>query len=402
MQKFWFGRDFPVKKRCVPLAAVLAFLLLAGCSPAQKQTEASSGVVRFTALQQSDGWNYGGAGPEGFYSVSAQCREDGSTNLLYLDYATMQQVPLCSQPNCSHDTDACTSYLPYSAGGILASVVGEQLVLVFPGNLYAGTGSETESVLPHIETMGLDGSDRKTTVTLGASQVICRPLVTDGTCLYARLDTTAEDGSFTAQLVRIDPAGGEPEVLCPLNQEWLKGGAGSRLILWDAEQTYVGYDPATGERTALYQAEDALIHSNLFGSTLAYLQDGVFHLLDLTTGKDKTLGGYQVTEADGTNISILDADEDHLIFHTESAEASDYYMLTADQVPQPWGLLYSTDDMEMPYGRVTTVGTDQYLVIAGEAAPQTSELENSPYAVTGERQYLLMPREDYWNGIAPK
>lgn len=85
-----------MKKRCVPLAAVLACLLLAGCSPAQKQPEASSGVVRFTALQQSDGWNYGGAGPEGFYSVSAQCREDGSTNLLYLDYATMQQVYLCS------------------------------------------------------------------------------------------------------------------------------------------------------------------------------------------------------------------------------------------------------------------------------------------------------------------
>lgn len=372
---------------------------LAGCAPAQDNPAAGTS---FTSLQQSDGWNYGGTGPDGFYFVSPACREDGSTNLMYLDYATMQQVYLCSQPNCSHDTDACTSYLPYSAGGILASVVGEQLVLVFPGNLQTSTGSGTESVLPHIETMGLDGSNRKTTVTLGANQVLSRPLVTDGTCLYTRLDTTAEDGSFTAQLVRIDPAGGEPEVLCPLNQEWLKGGAGARLILWDAEQTYVGYNPATGERIDLYQAEDALIHSNLFGSTLAYLQDGVFHLMDLTTGEDKTLGGYQAKEADGTNISIFDADEDHLIFHVESTDSSDYYMLTADQAPQSWGLLYSSGDMQMPYSRVTTVGAEQYLVLAGESAPQTSELGNSPYAVAGERQYVLMSREEYWNGTAPK
>lgn len=382
------------------LSLSLALVIsLAGCAPAQDSTAAGTS---FTSLQQSSGWNYGGMGPDGFYFVSPDCREDGSTNLMYLDYATMQQVYLCSQPNCSHDTDACTSHLPYSAGGILASVVGEQLDLVFPGNLQTSAGSGTESVLPHIETMGLDGSNRKTTVTLGANQVLSRPLVTDGTFLYTRLDTTAEDGSFTAQLVRIDPAGGEPEVLCPLNQEWLKGGAGARLILWDAEQTYVGYDPATGERTDLYQAEDALIHSNLFGSTLAYLQGGVFHLMDLTTGEDKTLGGYQAKEADGTNISILDADKDHLIFHLESAGSSDYYMLTADQTPQPWGLLYSSGDTEMPYSRVTTVGTDQYLVIAGEDVPQTSELENSPYAVTGERQYVLMPREEYWNGTAPK
>ena len=124
--------------------------------------------------------------------------------------------------------------------------------------------------------------------------------------------------------------------------------------------------------------------------------------MDLTTGEDKTLGGYQVPEEDGTSVSILDADEDHLIFHLEDAGLSDYYMLTADLAPQPWGLLYTTGDMEMPYSRITTVGADQYLVIAGEAMPQTSELGNSPYAVTGERQYLLMSREEYWNGMAPK
>lgn len=391
-----------MKKRTFLLSALLACLLpalpLAGC--AFSPPEAVTGGVQFTALQQSDGWNYGGSGPDGFYFVSADCREDGSTNLLYLDYATGQQVYLCSQPNCSHDTDACTSYLPYSAGGILSSVVGDRLVLVFPSNLQGAAGTGT--VLPHIETMGLDGSDRKTTVTFGANQVISRPLVTDGQYLYTRLSTTAEDGSFTARLVRIDPDGGEPEALCDLNQEWLKGGAGSRLVLWDADQTYVAYDPATGERTTLYQAEDALFTSNLFGSTLAYLQDGVFHLLDVTTGEDKVLSGYQVSEEEKPCISILDADEDHLIFRLENSGSSTYSMLTADQPPQPWNLVYSAGGTDMPYARITPVGDDRYLVVAGQDSPQGSGLQEGPYAVTGAPQYRLMSQEDYWNGIVPK
>lgn len=391
-----------MKKGTFLLSALLACLLpalpLAGC--AFSPPEAVPGGVQFTALQQSDGWNYGGSGPDGFYFVSADCREDGSTNLLYLDYATGQQVYLCSQPNCSHDTDACTSYLPYSAGGILSSVVGDRLVLIFPGNLQEAAGTDT--VLPHIETMGLDGSDRKTTVTFGANQVISRPLVTDGKYLYTRLSTTTEDGSFTAQLVRIDPDGGEPEALCDLNQEWLKGGAGSRLILWDADQTYAAYDPATGERTTLYQAEDALFTSNLFGSTLAYLQDGVFHLLDVTTGEDKVLSGYQVSEEEKPCISILDADEDHLIFRLENSGSSTYSMLTADQPPQPWNLVYSAGGTDMPYARITPVGDDRYLVVAGQDSPQGSGLQEGPYAVTGAPQYRLMSQEDYWNGIVPK
>ena len=393
------GKEHCMKRSQVSALALAVTMTLAGC--AVSPAEDSSGTVQFTALQQSSGWNYGGGGPEGFYSVSAQCREDGSTNLLYLDYATMQQIPLCSQPNCSHDTDACTSYLPYSAGGILCSVVGEQLVLVFPGNLCLGdTGTDT--VLPHIETMGLDGSDRKTTVTLGANQEISRPLVTDGQFLYTRLNTTTQDGNTTAQLVRMDPAGGEPEALCDLNQEWLRGGAGSRLILWDADQTYTAYGPATGERAVLYQAEDALIYSNLFDSTLAYLQDGVFHLKDLTTGEDTTLGGYRVSEEEKTGLSILDADEEHLIFRLETADSSTCFMLTGDQAPQPWNLVYTASDMTMPYERVTAVGDDQYLVVTGQTAPQGSDLQANPYAVTGAPQYRLMSQADYWNSTAPK
>ena len=222
---------------------------------AQQETSSQNSAV-FTALQRSSGWNYGGYAQDGFYYVSSTVSEDGSTNLMYLDYATMQTIYLCSQPNCSHDTEACTSFLPYSAGGILCSVVGDQLVLIFPGNVRASVPASS-TVLPHIEVMGLDGSDRKTTVTFEASQQINRPLVTDGTNIYCELDTATEDGNMTAELIQVNPGTGATETICPLNQEWVKGGAGSRLILLDANGNYTAFDPITGERETVRTVSDA-------------------------------------------------------------------------------------------------------------------------------------------------
>lgn len=96
-----------------------------------QQEDSTQNSVTLTALQRSDGWNYGGSGSDGFYYVSSSVRDDGSANLMYLDYATMERIYLCNQPNCNHDTEACTSYLPYSAGGILPCVIGQNLVLCF-------------------------------------------------------------------------------------------------------------------------------------------------------------------------------------------------------------------------------------------------------------------------------
>lgn len=55
------------------------------------QEDSTQNSVTLTALQRSDGWNYGGSGSDGFYYVSSSVRDDGSANLMYLDYATMEK-----------------------------------------------------------------------------------------------------------------------------------------------------------------------------------------------------------------------------------------------------------------------------------------------------------------------
>lgn len=397
-----------MKKRIMTSLILVFPLLLFGCrspTPQPVDETASQNSAMFTALQRSSGWNYGGYAKDGLYYVSSTIREDGSTNLMYLDYATMQTVYLCSQPNCSHDTETCTSYLPYSAGGILCSVAGDQLVLIFPGNVHSSAPASS-TVLPHIEVMGLDGADRKTTVTFEASQQINRPLVTDGTNIYCELDTATEDGNMTAELIRVNLGTGTSETVCPLNQEWVKGGAGSRLILLDANGCYTAFDPITGEREPVRTVIDATVDSLLQDTTLVYKEDGYCHLLDLTSGNTVTLSGFELPSDEEAFVNLVDADATHLIFQIETASHQSgasmedgYYMVTRDEVPQKWGLLYSSGENVMAAERVTSVSDGQYLVITGEAPPQESS--NTQYVATGEKEYSLIPQEDYWNGIAP-
>ena len=159
------------KNKFLYVAALFGMMVLVSCSSHDSaknvtvtseqggaESQAASDIVSkpLTLLQSNDGWSYGAAGAKGFYFVSAAVRSDDSTSLMYCDYDTMQQILLCSQPNCAHNTAACNGYLPYSAGGIVPEIVGQNLVLFYPGNVHA----EENATLPRIETMGLDGSDR--------------------------------------------------------------------------------------------------------------------------------------------------------------------------------------------------------------------------------------------------
>ena len=128
------------KNKFLYVAALFGMMVLVSCSSHDSaknvtvtseqggaESQAASDIVSkpLTLLQSNDGWSYGAAGAKGFYFVSAAVRSDDSTSLMYCDYDTMQQILLCSQPNCAHNTAACNGYLPYSAGGIVPEIVGQ-------------------------------------------------------------------------------------------------------------------------------------------------------------------------------------------------------------------------------------------------------------------------------------
>ena len=111
------------KNKFLYVAALFGMMVLVSCSSHDSaknvtvtseqggaESQAASDIVSkpLTLLQSNDGWSYGAAGAKGFYFVSAAVRSDDSTSLMYCDYDTMQQILLCSQPNCAHNTAACS------------------------------------------------------------------------------------------------------------------------------------------------------------------------------------------------------------------------------------------------------------------------------------------------------
>ena len=285
-------------------------------------------------------------------------------------------------------------------------VIGQNLVLVFPGNVHASADTSS-TVMPHLEVMGLDGSNRKTTFTFESNQQINRPLVTDGTNIYCELDTATEDGQLKAELVRVNPVTGTKDTLCALNQEWIKGSAGSTIILLNANGFYSSYDPVSGDRKDIVTVDNASVDSLLQGTTLAYKDNGFFCLMDLLSGEKTSLSGFAVPSPEEAFVNLVDADSTHLLIKIETASHQSgssmedgYYMITGSSTPQQWTLLYSSGDQDTPFERVTTISSNEYLVISGEETlPDTTA--NSHYIATGEKQYVIMSQEDYWNSIAP-
>ena len=93
------------------------------------QDFAPAGVVRAISDSQP------GAGSDtGYYAIDRL--QDGSARITFVDYATKQQIVLCSQPNCTHTSDACPAWYSYD-NALRVYPLGDQLVVLHGRQLSA-------------------------------------------------------------------------------------------------------------------------------------------------------------------------------------------------------------------------------------------------------------------------
>lgn len=141
---------------------------------------------------------------------------DGSLNILYTDYEALNQVILCAQPNCTHDSEACTGWIPYTVNGISLMIAGERLLLVSPGG--SGTDADGNACVSYVQSANLDGSERHEVVSFGSDQELLGPYLMDGKYLYAEQLTYTENASDGA-LIAIDLDTGETTEKMPLDAD---------------------------------------------------------------------------------------------------------------------------------------------------------------------------------------
>ena len=282
-------------------AALAACLLLAGCGGGPSSAQAGSDgpaaleTVDDRLVYVSRSPISIGSGAEGdlgyYYTAVAEDYSHG--NIRFIDKESHQDVVLCSNPGCSHNTDACPAYLGNRRPEL--AWTGGKVVL-----FYKGSSSEQSKVLPHIDVMDPDGSGRHKVCDLEANQEYSGGVAASGESLYFLL-TTYEANGYSTELVRLNLTSGSLVTVCKVEKTTLlMGVACGQLIIEHWGKPTEGsqgrcialsaIDPTTGtaKSVAEWQLDEGwevIADDKLF---LLSMPNDVLHLTvrDLATGEE--------------------------------------------------------------------------------------------------------------------
>ena len=235
---------------------------------------------------------------------------------MYMDYATCQEVYLCSDSSCQHNTKDCTSVLP--------GALSDGRIFIWDGYLYfldrsADTsGSSIVDILgdsgsanvqadqAQLYRMNPDGSGRELVYRFDADAAVEDTALGNDDGLYfvtKKLDTKdSGSGTYTAvsdrQLICLDPHSGKARSVCSLDfgdgLNWEIIGAANDAVILKAYQ----YPDGMTEEEAAALDEDSYLDL-LKNSRIVYVS------LELSTG-EKTQVYAQTAGDNSSSEAVLD------------------------------------------------------------------------------------------------
>lgn len=202
---------------------ILSAVLLIGCSSSQMKevdspdsiplSDAGNGAISASNSklnffgQLSFGRGTGAPNSNGFYYVQPQ--KNGYANIMYIDYTTNSYLPLCSRPECKHNDESCTSFLAW-VGGYPLLMTNSKYLIMLKSNVGMEYGEKHgEAALAHIEVSDLNGSNRKTVITLAANEDIQQQAACNDEFIYIVKSSIDEKMITTMSLCSISIATGE-------------------------------------------------------------------------------------------------------------------------------------------------------------------------------------------------
>ena len=438
--------------RFILCAAVCGLLCaLAGCKPVSS-VPASTPPASSTAAGDTDysayKTVYTGEGSYGGTAAGAYrlvYRADGSSNITYIDYATRSEIYLCNRPNCTHDNESCTSWLPMDGISKDVFAAGDHLVILYHGSASAVDEFGPAS-MPHIDIANLDGSERKTLITLDAACEMNLPILSDGNSLVFLTTVVQQTGNVVSsanQLVRIPFDEGKLQVLydfsayAPQGEDligspWFLLGADAKGFLIKNIAVSVPVEP--GQTGIVSESQLHIIYrlSAQNGSTVMeellnypggaydeYLYDNSLYQLnlsetnlslfrlDLMTGKKELLTD-QLPTGNNDTVHFVGAYDGKLLLDSY-LESSDGLTVTPVRVMvdldthevKPCTLTYQEGEQERPVW-IFAESKDAYLVVFG-CEPYTEAVKGKLGDVRNVQRvrdiYGLIDKQDYWNSV---
>lgn len=334
-------------------------------------------------------------------------------NLLYLDYASQQEIFVCSRPECSHSDESCTSYIPFSGN------FDHPMIACVNDTLYLLQSAATETTVPYLERCSADGSQRTRLFELDASQSVASNLYWNSEALYFAVRTIRSDGTSETQLMQYAFASQKLEPLYTFDGEGylLTGVYGPQIAVTqfpkpgDAEEykTYL-IDPQ-GDIASKLQEAPFFTTNN--GSKRGEVGNQVISFSDFEAG---TVTWYAYPDSEGNTIQIDGSQFDgevngyflsfqakdvcQLVVSTKESDTTYNFDLTTGRC-SPFTLTRTSEYTSGPIVVMDEVG-DDVLVYTGEVQSDMGGKLSGSNLVNGLpvlSTYALISKEAYRNNV---
>ncbi|MBC8570482.1 hypothetical protein [Zongyangia hominis] len=397
--------------------------------PLGKSSSASGGPAS-TQLQTL---GRGSGNSKGFYRISMDLPTDGDTYalLLYVDYASRQEVPLCGKPSCAHNTDECTAYLPGSSFEYKILAEEDQLFLFYlpigGGAVWIG-GDGIEAAAPCLFSMNPDGTGRTKLLDLPTGTLLAEPIVYGGGNIYATAETTrmengegglAQSVTENRRLVVFNTVQKTMEDVCSLHYfDLLVGAYDNRLLLKRYEFTenpnalsdsaynalfsqtpvrLVSRDPATGEEKEHIAGKGGELDDLCVAGDTVYIGGPSSTIRRLTLADDQVS---LLTDKLPAGRHWLEAEDDHVLviyIDNQQVNADVTDVLKVDS--ETGELSPFTLFIKKPRERVSVLARngEQYLVLCGYRSEEKKTWAGTHQVEIQGWNCALINVEDYWN-----
>lgn len=307
-------------------SVLLSVSLLTSCGVSEPSVSPDSGDQAISIRYLGSEHPLGSGNSYGYYYLDTL--DNGAYLLRYIDYSSLRDIALCSQPNCAHNDEKCPAWFAY--GGTSANVYAtdEQVLICFNGSPWDSSAfaQYKEAALPRILTLTLDGSDRKEAARFNATDAFSSIPAFDGQTLYT-IVTSYDEGAGTGSkaIVAIDMATGnvKSDDSVQRNELRIVGAVGEELVLeyltTDAQTAYAAYDVDDRQLRELYDGSQPVS---------AVCQDGALFLLETSTG---TLRRIEIETGKETTLSTDLFRENSLEWVQLASVTDEGYVVQADE-----------------------------------------------------------------------
>lgn len=404
-------------------------LLITGCSKQEKKVETAASSKEKESLVYKDGLK-GDGNEDGYYHLVERDIKIGTiTNICYFDYQSKQEIYLCDKPECKHEEESCTSYLPILAMNSALFVYQDNIYIIQDEGTTISFLGDQENQGAKIYRMDLDGKNHEEFASLPKEySFLGNTMVVGDSMLYlvlAKTDMVSMENSTMQvnkdeKLFGIDINTGKIDIISDFKDCQIIGANKRDIIISKVKYSedvdallekkeYQRYDQVTMQATFQYHkfnidtktfnqeiSPESTLLATYYDENLYYLKEQEIHQTNIDTGKDTTL--CILEEPLSYNISTI-LDQHILIDAWSTKNEEDEYLKSfalnvTTNVLSPFTLVTNA-----PKEPVNIIGqnTEYYFVKYNHDAHLEKTWAGTMQYQTDAIYCGLIKKEDYWN-----